>query len=627
MPDWSYFDRPATDVESNMSAMNGRADAAIAQVDSIVERLGALEFNNTATPPHYELPEIPEFRPISEPEPGDPNLMGDVVYPTLPGYVDLSASLGLDLSAFDITIPEFVIPAPVVFPDSPAPLDASGKPDRPDFDLDITIPVAPDLVMPSLGELSEIVIPEFTFPELPTFDGVAPTFDGTTPNTNLIWSEPVYSSESLDDLTAQVRSMLAGGTGLPANIQSALFDAARSREAMTALEAEQGAFDTFAGKGFSMPPGMLSAAVAKAREKSRDAQNTLSRDLLSKAAQWEIENIRVAVEKGLGLETLLVNQFNNMAQRTYEAAKFRVESDLKLFDVFVNLFNAKQGAFKVLADVFQIKTTAALATLEVFKAQIQAAIAKGQLNEQVVKVYQAQLQGVTSLVEVFKAKMQGAQLQSDVVKNLISAYGEDVKAWAAKIGAEKERFAAYYELMHGKSEQSRAIEWQARAYEATLRGLEAKGANKIRFVEAKINAIRASVDKQRAGIEYEMGRTRASLEAIQARSAAFSADTQRYTAEIQGLNESRRVSLSVSEQRLRNNLAYYEALLKEYDASQSRLLDELKIKEAALDAAARTTAAVAAGAMSAIHVQASVHGNASISDSASYNVNHNFQDS
>jgi hypothetical protein len=623
--DWAFFDRPATDVENNVALMNGRADTAIAKVNEIVTALGQLTFDTEPTPPNIVLPEIQDFKPTTV-TPGNPLLFGTVQQPNIPPYEDLSTNLGLNLSDLEITIPDFVLPPPVVFPADPAPMDTSGKPDRPLVNTQIPIPAAPDVVLPDIGELAAINIPAFQFPDLPLFDGVEPTFDTAPPSTNLVWSEPVYSSELMTDLTSRIHTMLAGGTGLPQAIQQALFDAARGREADTALEAEQGAFDDFAGRGFSMPPGMLSAAVAKAREKSRLEQNTLERDILTKSAQWEIENLRVAVEKGLAYETLLINQFNNMAERGFQAAKYRVEADIQLFNAMVTLYNARQNGFRVLAEVFKIKVDAALAKLEVFKAQIQGAIAQGQLNEQIVKVFLAKMEGVKTIIELFKSKMEGAKVQSEVVKNIIESYDVDVKAWSAKISAEKERFAAYYELVRAKAEVSRAVEWEAKAYEATIRGQEAKSNAKVRFIDARINAIRASVEKLRVGIEAEQLIARTSLEAIQAKAAAFSADTQRYAAEIHGVNTAREVTLRLAEDRLRNNLAYFEVLYKEYDAKLSRVLDEVKIKEAGLDAAARTTSTLAAGAMSAIHLQASVHGQASLSESNSYSVTHNFQD-
>ncbi len=623
MPDWSYFDRPMTAVENNLNAMAGRADDAIDQVSAIVAALENLDFSPNPSPPNMVLPDIAEFHPVA-PDPPDPDMLGDIVPPGAVSYADLFTSLGVTLADFSPTLPTFTLPPAPDFPDRPDPIDTSGKPDRPTTDTDIQIPVAPEIIIPDMGALADIDIPDFVFPSLPLFDGSEPVFDGTPPPA-LNWTEPTYASENLDELTARISALMAGGTGLPAYVQQSLFDAARQRENLVALEAEQEAFDTFAGKNFSMPPGMLVKAVTAAHEKSRFAQNTLERDILGKAAQWEIENIRVAIEKGLGLETLLVNKFNNFAQRTFDAAKFRVEADIQMYNALVTLFNARQTGFRVLAEVFKIKTDAELAHLEVYKAQIQGAIAKGQLNEQLVKVYVARIEGVKQFIELYKAKMEGARTQAEVVKAILEGYNSDVKAWAEKITAEKTRFEAYFEEVRAVTEESKSVEYQARAFEATVKAQEAGINGKAQYVNAKVNAAQASVAKYKADLEQAMNYSRGTLEALQARAAAFSADTNRYAEEIKGINAGRDVTLRTLELRLSNQIKYFDILMKEFDSNLGRAIEQVKIKEAALDSAARTTATVASGALSAIHVQASAHGNAAISDSNQYSSIHNFQ--
>lgn len=619
--DWSFFDIPATAVQDNLSAMAGRAEDALRTANSVISSLSGVRFD-----PEPGMPSAPDLtidiRPPVAPRIGDYSRFGSPAGLSVPTMEDLWSSLGVSQADFAIDIPVFAPQTPgLVFPTDPAPLDTSGLPTRPTVDTAVSIPVSPDVVMPAMGALAEIVVPDFTFPTLPTFDAIAPQFTASAPSTNIIWSEPTYASTVESDLVLRIRAMLAGGTGLPANIQQALFDQARTREAQTALEAEQGAFDAFAAKGYSMPPGMLARAVMKAQDKSRLEQNAQERDLTAKAAQWEIENLRKAVEQGMAYETMLRGYFNNVATRSYEAAKFRVEADIKLYDAEVSLFNARQQAYATFAQVFKIRTDAALASLEVFKAQIQAAVAKGQLNEQVVKVFVAQVEGVKQIIEVYKAKMEGAKTQSEVTKNIIGAYAEDVKAYAEKVGAEKERFVAYGERVRAEAEKAKALEYEARAYEATVRGAEAKANLKTKYVDARIAALRESVSKFTAQLEGERAVVAASVQAIQANASAFTADTQRYTAEIQGVNENTRTQLLVQQEQTKNNLMLYETRIKEYDAHLGRVIEQAKVIVGALDAAARTSSTLAAGAMSAIHVQAGMSASGSASSTNAYSVN------
>jgi hypothetical protein len=602
--DWSFFDIPASAVQENLGVMSGRADAALATANTAIASSPAASVRPRAGDPHppesrrhgarRPVPEIADYTRF-----GNPKDFNEPSFDDLWDSLDVERPVGRDRGVRAAQFPALVPARAVAF-------DATGLPDAPDHRA-IDVPVAPTIVMPTMDAL-----PTSRFPTSPS----RRCRRSTTPRRrSMAWPrtptwcgrEPTYSSTVESDLVARVRAMLAGGTGLPANVQQALFDQARTHEAQTALEAEQGAFDSFAGKNFAMPPGMLVEAVRRAQEKSRLEQNAAAREQLAKAATWEIENLRNAVTQGMAYETLLRNYFNNTATRSFELAKFRVESDIKLYDAEVAIFNARNQQLATLAQVFKIRVDS---VLDAFKTQLGALVEeaklKGTLNEQAVRVLVARLDGVKQVVEIYKAKMQGAQTQAEVAKTVISGFAEDVRAYSAKVSAEKERWSAYSEQVRAAAEMGRSLEYEARAYEATVRGAEAKANIKKSYVDARIGALRESVAKFTSLVDAERSTVAASVQAMQANAAGFSADTQRYTAEIQGVNESVRTQLLTQQEHTKNQLALYEAALKEYDAKLMRMIEEAKITMAGLDAAARTSSTLAAGAMSAIHVQASM---------------------
>lgn len=619
MAEWEYFDRPASAVESNLSTMNARADEAIAEAQDAIDRLADIQFEPEAGLPQITLPPIEIPAPISEPQPPGTDSFGHLYAPSTPTFVDYGDAADLnsilsDLAAIGPFDPQS---GSVNMPARPAPIDSSGMPTRPVIN-DVVLPDAPADQPLDMAELIPIVVPEFLFPTLPAFDGTEPTFDEPRPSTELVFAEPEYDTPLLDETIAKVREWLQGGTGLPPEVQQALFDAARTRESQTALEAVQAAFDTFAGRGFSMPPGMLAEQVNVALEKSRLAQNTLEREQMSKAAQWEIENLRVAVERGIALETVLIGQFNNAAQRSFEAAKVRLDADVNLFNAMVGLYNARSTAYQTAAQVFKIRIEAEMMKLDVFKAQIEGEKVKGELNDQMVRVYESRIKAVNMLIEVYKGRMEGARVQSEIEKTKIEAYRADVAAYGEKLEAEKKRFDAYEAEVRGESAKASSLEAEARAYAATVGAQEAKANVKIKYLDGRIAGLRAGTEKYAADIDLERLQVTASLGEIQARTAAFSADVGRYTAEISGANESMRTELMVSESRLRTNLAYYEAQIKQYDARLGRLLQQSTLIVESLRSAGQFTSALAQGAMSAIHVQASMSGSGSVSDSSSY---------
>ena len=624
--DWSFFDTPATAVLDNMATMNGRADDAITTSNAVVDALALVTTDPEAAAPTVDLPDITIQDPVLTVQAIRTNALDSSLGPPASvSYSDLWGALGL--TEPNVTFPDFSpTTGAMSMPSTPSAIDTSGLPSSPTLN-DVVIPDAPDLTLPTMGDLIAISIPDFTFPTLPTFTDTAPAFTDSDPSTIPNFSEPSYSSALLNDTRDRIIAMLAGGTGIPTAVQNALFDKARDREIVTARMAEEDAFDTYAGRNFSMPPGMLVAQVNAAQEKSRMAQNELERQILITASDLEQKNLQFSVAQGIALETLLQGQFNNVAQRSFEAAKERLSADIALFNAHVSVFNARTSAYQTAAQVFKIKIDAALSELEVFKAQIQGEIAKGELNKSTVAVFQARVDAVKAVAELFKVKMEGAQVESDVNKTIIEGYKASIEAYAARIGADKTRFEAYGEQVKAEATKATALEAEARAYAATIEGASAKNNAKIEYIKARLSAVSASVEKFRAGLEDERIHVQQQLEEIQAQATSLQADTGRFTAETNANTEAQRTSLLVTEARLRNNLAFFETSMHEYDARMSRLLQQVTLKVEGLKAAGQIASTLASGAMAAIHVSAGISGSGSQSGTNNYSVTHNFQDS
>lgn len=615
-PNPNYYERPYELVSGQIAQMSQRADQTLNQANSVISSLTSLSSEIvTGSTPKFTLPDL--ILDKSE-KPAAPavQLFGELQQFQLPEIDDLAVGT-VDAGEVPTFSPSAV---GLQLPAAPTSIDTSGKPLRPALD-GVTLPDAPSFVQPDLEDLTPITVPEFVFPELPAFDGTQPTFTAAPPSTVLSWSEPVYASTVLDDVKARIRAMLAGGTGIPPAIELALFERARGREDLTALKATQEAFDTFAARGFEMPPGMLVAQVNAQIEANQLQANALSREILAKAAEWEIENLRNAVQQGVALEGVLINAFMNMAQRAFEAARYRVEAEVSLFNAKVALFNAEQNAYSVAAQVYKTRIDGALAKLEVFKAQIQATQAIGQLNEQKVKVFSARLDALRNQVEIYKARMSGAQVQADINRAVIEGYRADVQAYAEDLQAQKIKFDAYKTQVEGETAKVQVLDAEARAFAATVQAYEGKANVKVKEIESRIEAIRASTERFRAKVEAEREKVQSSLAAIQARAQSYSTDVSRYSAELNNSTELTRVKSGLLEARLRNNLAFYEINLKEYDANMARLLEEAKLKSDGAKAAGTMAAQLAAGAMAALHVQASMSGSANISSSESTNTN------
>lgn len=548
--------------------------------------------------------------------------------PNLPEFQSIENLLS-ELNLDDLNMPDAPVMPTMELPNAPS-MAAIQVPDRPQIDTDIQLPEPPTLELPEMDDLKEIEIPTFEFPELPDFDGVPPSISGVTvPNVFIEWKEPEYQSEILDELTDYIKKGITeGGTGLPAPIEEALFNRARSRESKETSRAVQEAVNDWSTRNFSMPPGMLVKQVATIREQGQLRASELNRDILVEASRMEIEQLRFLVQQGMALEQLTVNIFNNVANRLFEVARYNAESQMNVFNAQISLFNAQNESFKVLSDVYRIKLDGAIAKLTAYKAAIDAQVAVGQINEQYVQVYRAKMDAVLSNVEIYKAMVQGASVRADVIKNRFDAYRADVQAYSEQINAEKVKVEAYEAQIRGESTKASMFDTQARAYASTVQAVQAKADVKGKQIQLKMEAARVWIGKYQADLEAYKAELQANLSEVQQNTAAFGAEVEAWRATA-GMEVSQAEMQSrYADMNTRTNIAYAEMQLKEYETKMQKAIQEANIALESAKAMGQYTAQLAAGAMSAAHVTASIgaSGTASTSSTTSRGVseNHNY---
>lgn len=582
------------------TSLAGIQDIAIAQVEA-PQRMPMPE-----TPvPNIDLSDAPKFTVVP------------LAKPVMPGFQNIEHLL-TELDLDDLVMPDAPVMPTIELPNAPGVANIQ-VPIRPEINTDIQIPDAPVLDMPEMDELKQIEIPVFEFPELPDFDGVPPSISEiTVPNVFIDWKEPEYKSEVLDELSHYIKKgIVEGGIGLPAPIEDALFNRARTRESRETSRAVQEAMNDWSARNFTMPPGMLVKQVATIREQGQLRASEINRDILVEASRMEIEQLRFLVQQGMALEQLTVNIFNNVANRLFEVARYNAESQMNVFNAQISLFNAQNESFKVLSDVYRIKLDGAIAKLTAYKAAIDAQVAVGQINEQYVQVYRAKMDAVLSNVEIYKAMVQGASVRADVIKNRFDAYRADVQAYSEQINAEKVKVEAYEAQIRGESTKASMFDTQARAYASTVQAVQAKADVKGKQIQLKMEAARVWIGKYQADLEAYKAELQANLSEVQQNTAAFGAEVEAWRATA-GMEVSQAEMQSrYADMNTRTNIAYAEMQLKEYETKMQKAIQEANIALESAKAMGQYTAQLAAGAMSAAHVSASISGSGSSSTSRS----------
>lgn len=152
----------------------------------------------------------------------------------------------------------------------------------------------------------KVVIPNFT----PDID-ISELLDLASDNTILIFQHRFREeftnfinsyfpdfNEHLTHVHDKLHDMIFnGGTGLPPSIEQAIHDRARSRIVAEQLSQEGQIYDTFAARGFSMPPGVMLAGIERLRDQTLSRVAETSKDIAIEAAKIEVENLKFAIEK------------------------------------------------------------------------------------------------------------------------------------------------------------------------------------------------------------------------------------------------------------------------------------------------------------------------------------------
>ncbi len=583
------------------------ADLRQAVLDTITA-LQSVQFDSSA----YSLPAPPDIDPninVSIELPVvTPTSFGSITsqLPTTPALNTVIDVGPLEIPDFASSISSLSIPTPPAW-SAPAQI-----PEPPEVGA-VVLPEDPGLTLPAPPALTDIVIPEFPGIELPVFDAEAPEFVGSALPGGLQWSEPTYQTEIMDEALIQIRRLWSGGSGIPADVELAIVERAIAREEMIAARAVDTVADEFSLRGFTMPTGMQAARTDQMVQEMAVKNLALNREVTIKVAEWQVENVRFAVQQAIAAENVYVNIFLNSAQRLFEAARFQVQSQIEIYNAQVALYNARMNAYQIEASVFDTRVRAALSTIEVFKAQVEAEIARGQINEQNVRVYTAQVQALQTGVEIFKARMQGAQVQAEVVRNRIEAYKAQVQAYAERIQADKIRFDAYEAQVRGEAAKAGIIDSQARAYTAMIQGKSAVADFDIKRAELIIQKNRSLIEAYVAQLDTEKTRIQSQTSVIQAGAQAYIADTQRFAAQAQAETTKAQITVSAKEAELRTNVSFYEAKVQAYIGNMEQMIRQAALVLDSLKAAGQLSSTLAAGAMAGVNVSASLSGAGGVS--------------
>ena len=334
--------------------------------------------------------------------------------------VDLAQTYLTALSTLfaDAVMPEFDIP--YNFKDITLDSDFPSPPERP---APPSIDVPPD---PVLGSLHTISIPTIT---IPTYDLVEPD------TVEILFNEPVYYSALQDVLKpALIAFVRDGGTGLGSDVEDALWERGRNKQAILNERVYDEASEFFASKNYTIPPGALGGRLTEALAEQTRADAQLNFEILIEQARLARAQSEYTMGTALTLEGQDKEQFNNVANRALDYAKAAAQVIIDFYTAKVQAFVAKYQGIKLMVEAEKLKVDAVtaankgivdiyVAEIEGFKSKLQAEVA---IIEAIAKIYGYQIAGykaeaevaamdLDAQIKVYQAKIDQASNQTTLV--------------------------------------------------------------------------------------------------------------------------------------------------------------------------------------------------------------------
>lgn len=467
--------------------------------------------------------------------------------PTVTGFVWSIPALPSDfnetLDIGDILPEPFDGEPPVLqFPGAPAGF-TDVAPEAPPIDtnfayptLTYTLPAPPALMSLSIASFGGVDLPTIT-DDVPELTAVAPSVVPYVPGN-------MYTSALLTAMQASLLDRITnGGTGLAPDVEQALWDRGREREAR-AQQAAIADLERLEAMGFAFAPGVYADARIKIITETEFTNAGLSREVMIKAAELEQENVKHALTTAVQLEGQLINYNNAVEQRLFEAARYATQAGVDIFNAKVQAYAAYLDAYKTKVAIYEARIRGELAKVEVYKTQIEAERVKATVNTALVEQYKVMTDVALSAIEAYKAEISTIQVKAEIEKLKISIFGEQVRGYAAKINAYTAGIEGFRALIGAEGTKQEVFKSQVQAYAAQV---EASG----KVVDARIAEYRGKIEAK--GLQW----------------TGFKAAVESESERIKGITAGNAATADIYGASVRGISGYNDALTKQWEASMS----------------------------------------------------------
>ena len=506
---------------------------------------------------------------------------------------------------------------------SPPKQFAANIPASPAIDLNFTYPTVL-LTLPNAPTLMTLTQVNFNPLDIPTFDKTVPELKISPPSPIPYVEKAFYTSTTLTDIQNSLQKALTDDTdtGLTAETQQALWDAAREREyrqqAAGLMELER-----MEALGYAFPPGVYIDARIKLQTETNNTLAGLSRDIMVKQADLHLQNVMKSRELAVTLEGQLITYYNAIAQRSFEAARYITEASVQIYNAQVQAYAAQLEGFKAQVQAYEAQIRGIEAQIAQTRARIDFERTKAEINTALVGQYKAEIDAALSYLEIYKTQVQIIQIRAGVEKTKVDVFSAQIQAYVGQVNAYTAEVEGYKAQVETQGAIENVYRTQVEAYTAQVQaGVAAANALVAQF-RGQVEAYTAQLDGYKASLQAMVSQAQSAQMFNTANVDAYRALTQADAAYNETLTK--QWEAIINEQ-----LQVTQVAVKAAEANAQLYIS---VRQLSLDAAkvgAQVAAQLGAAALSAIHWQNSSNwslsgsNSSAVSTSNSTSENHNY---
>lgn len=489
------------------------AEAYVAQLTALASQLVPPNINVTfpgiPTSPIPGNVQTPPLQTVTWTVPGQP--------PPFNGQVDISG----------ILIPPFTGVAPTLNFGSAPPPFSGVVPTAPTTNLDFIYPVVsvklPD--PPTLLSLDTVNFPTLV---IPTFDAKVPTFTAIEPGPFNYVPGDLYTSKLLTDLEDDLDTAITTGeyTHLNKQAQEALWDTGREQEYRKQAVALFELNNRAEVLGYAFAPGSFIDTRIRIQTETNYTIDNLSRDIMSKQAELQLTNIVKARESAIALESRLIDYANTTAQRTFEAAKYAVESGIAIYNAKVHAYTASLEGYKAQVLVYEAQIKGIMAQVQIVQAQVEYEKTKADINTSIVKQYEVEVQAQLAILQIYKTQVDIIKTQAEVEKIKVDIYGAEIQAFVGRIHAYTAEVQGYKASIEAQATIEQAYKTSVDAYTAEVNAGVAQLNARVAVFHSQVEAYQAQLAGYDSAIKGMVGQAQAASTFNTATAEVFRAQVQ-----------------------------------------------------------------------------------------------------